>query len=225
MEKIKKKPIYFGKPIAILIDAAFFLVRYKKCYKGGVNDDAKTVAQNMYTMALGHVENEELYRILVYDCPPLEKKANNPISGNAIDYSISPIAKFRNQFHVELIRKRKVALRLGVLKAINEWRIRPRQLRELFSAKIQFSDLREDDVFYDITQKGVDMKMGLDIASLAYKKLVSRIILVTGDSDFVPAAKLARREGIDVILDPMWQAVSPSLYEHVDGMHSTCNRP
>ncbi len=47
------------------------------------------------------------------------------------------------------------------------------------------------------------MRIGLDIASLAYKKQIDQIILIAGDSDFVPAAKLARREGIDFILDPM----------------------
>lgn len=41
-------------------------------------------------------------------------------------------------------------------------------------------------------QKGVDMKIGLDIASLAYKKQLDQIILISGDSDFVPVAKLAR---------------------------------
>jgi len=47
------------------------------------------------------------------------------------------------------------------------------------------------------------MKIGLDISSLAYKKSVDQIILIAGDSDFVPAAKLAQREGIDFVLDPM----------------------
>jgi uncharacterized LabA/DUF88 family protein len=57
-----------------------------------------------------------------------------------------------------------------------------------------------DDVFeYDTRQKGTDMRIGLDIASVAYKKQVDQIVLVAGDSDFVPAAKLARREGIDFI--------------------------
>lgn len=41
----------------------------------------------------------------------------------------------------------------------------------------------------DIQQKGVDMKIGLDISSLAYKKLVNQIVLIAGDSDFVPAAQ------------------------------------
>lgn len=69
-------------------------------------------------------------------------------------------------------------------------------------------------------QKGVDMRIGTDIASLTYKKQVSQIILIAGDSDFVPAAKLARREGIDFILDPMWANIKPDLFEHIDGLKS-----
>jgi uncharacterized LabA/DUF88 family protein len=53
---------------------------------------------------------------------------------------------------------------------------------------------------------------------MALKKFVDRIVLVSGDADFVPAAKLARREGIDFILDPMKARVEPSLFEHIDGM-------
>lgn len=64
------------------------------------------------------------------------------------------------------------------------------------------------------------MKIGIDIASLAYKRLVDQIILISGDSDFVPAAKLARREGIDVILDPMRANIRDDLYEHIDGMRT-----
>jgi hypothetical protein len=39
-------------------------------------------------------------------------------------------------------------------------------------------------------------------------------------SDFVPAAKLARREGTDVILDPLGQAVHDHLFEHIDGLRT-----
>ena len=44
----------------------------------------------------------------------------------------------------------------------------------------------------------------------------------SGDSDFVPAAKLARREGIDFILDPMWNPISSDLFEHIDGLKTYC---
>jgi len=64
------------------------------------------------------------------------------------------------------------------------------------------------------------MRIGLDIASLACKKKVDQIILIAGDSDFVPAAKLARREGLDFILDPMEATISADLFEHTDGLKS-----
>ncbi len=78
-------------------------------------------------------------------------------------------------------------------------------------------NLQENDFVLEITQKGVDMRIGLDIASLAERNVVNQIIMISGDSDFVPAAKHARRSGIDFILDPMWGSISPSLSEHIDG--------
>jgi uncharacterized LabA/DUF88 family protein len=69
------------------------------------------------------------------------------------------------------------------------------------------------------------MKIGVDIATLALKRQVHQIVLISGDEDFVPASKLARREGIDFILDPLWNHVDENLFEHVDGLHSTSPRP
>ena len=68
------------------------------------------------------------------------------------------------------------------------------------------------------------MKIGMDIASLAYKQQVEQIVLIAGDSDFVPAAKLARREAIDILLDPLDQAIKENLFEHIDGKRS-CGNP
>ena len=44
------------------------------------------------------------------------------------------------------------------------------------------------------------MKIGLDIAWLATKKIADVIVLVTADSDFVSPMKLARREGAIVCI-------------------------
>lgn len=100
--------------------------------------------------------------------------------------------------------------------------IKPNTFKELCNNKKQFNNLAEEDFSLMIEQKGVDMKIGVDIASLAYKKLVDRIVLISGDSDFVPAAKLARREGIDFILDPLFNHISSDLSEHIDGLR-TCD--
>lgn len=55
--------------------------------------------------------------------------------------------------------------------------------------------------------------------------IAKTIVLIAGDSDFVPAAKLARREGLQFILDPLWQKVNDDLYEHIDGLQSGLPRP
>lgn len=38
-------------------------------------------------------------------------------------------------------------------------------------------------------QKGVDMRIGLDIATFAERRSVERVLLVSGDTDMIPAMK------------------------------------
>ena len=222
-------------PTAILIDGAFFVIRFRAIEPHNAFD-AKRAAEVAWRWAVAHLSSkaaggkprgprQELYRIFFYDCPPLEKKMHNPISGKAIDYSKSAEAQFRHELHCELLKKRKVALRLGHLSPDTPWTIKPEKIDGLLKKKIEFCDLTEDDVRPSFRQKGVDMRVGLDIASLSYKRQVDQIVLMAGDADFVPAAKLARREGIDFVLDPMWRQVPSGLNEHIDGLRSTCPRP
>ena len=100
------------------------------------------------------------------------------------------------------------------------YNLRPEITKKLMLGKICLTDLTEDDFQFVAPQKGVDMRIGLDIASMTFKKQIDQIILIAGDSDFVPAAKMARREGIDFILDPMWADIRPALFEHIDGLSS-----
>ena len=69
------------------------------------------------------------------------------------------------------------------------------------------NELTDTDFSPALRQKGVDMRIGLDIASITLKRQANVILLVAGDADFVPGAKLARREGVHFILDPLWQNV------------------
>ena len=207
--------------IAVLIDGGFFVKRFNTLYNKGRKMSGAEVAEHLYTMAHKHVGPKNiLYRIFYYDCEPLSKKVHNPISHKAIDFSKSEEYKFRKELIDTLKRKRKVAIRIGTLKDNNTWAIRPQKLKDLLSRKISLDDVNENDVYFEIRQKGIDMKIGVDIASLALKRFVDCIVLFSGDSDFVPAAKLARREGIDFVLDPMKANVEPQLYEHIDGMKS-----
>ena len=78
--------------VAILIDLGFFLPRYRALIERNANPPhtPDKVARNLWQTAVGHVckrDGEQLYRILVYDCAPLSKRAHNPISGRSIDFS------------------------------------------------------------------------------------------------------------------------------------------
>jgi uncharacterized LabA/DUF88 family protein len=213
--------------VAVLVDGGFFIKRYKylyniKCFSeldpGGVADFLHKVIISK------HCDKMQLYRILYYDCPPYEKKHHNPVSSKAIDFSKTPQASFMREFHKHLHRKRLTAIRMGYLDD-DGWQIKPSVQKELFSGYKKWDEITEDDVFFSFKQKGIDIKIGTDIASIAYKRLAKRIVLISGDSDFVPAAKLARREGLDVVLDPMWANIRPDLYEHIDGLVSAFKKP
>ncbi len=102
--------------------------------------------------------------------------------------------------------------------AATYYNLKPEVTKKILDNKIGIADLTEKDLKLSLQQKGVDMRISLDIASMAYKQQVERIILIAGDSDFVPAAKLARREGIDFILDPLGHHIRDSLRLHIDGL-------
>lgn len=217
---------------AILIDGAYFVKRFRAVMPGA-SHDAEKAADAAFQYALAHLEpthrkeknRHDLYRIFFYDCPPLAKKLQNPIDKKGCDFSKSREAVFRNELHAKFRTKRKVALRLGNLSNDTPWTIKPLVIAALLKGVRTYESLTPEDVMPNVRQKGVDMRIGLDIASLAIKKQVTQIVLFAGDADFVPAAKLARREGIDFILDPMWQAVPEGLHEHIDGLRSTCPKP
>lgn len=217
---------------AILVDGGFFLKRYKSIKKLHSLDPTKT-AKDLITICHKHLNQgkgkekrkRELYRIYYYDCMPYGGKQHNPITGKHIDFSKSEMYLFRVTFFEELKKSRKVALRLGQLEANNNWIIKPNITKDLLKQKIQISDLTDNDVMLNISQKMVDTKIGLDIATITLKKQADQIILISGDSDFVPASKLARTEGVDFILDPMWNPIKPHLFEHIDGLQTRIEKP
>jgi hypothetical protein len=69
----------------------------------------------------------------------------------------------------------------------------------------------------DLDQKEIDIKIGLDIAWLASKKIVDIIAIASGDTDFVPAMKFARREGVRIkLITFVGNTPHNNLVEHSD---------
>lgn len=215
---------------AILVDGGFY--RKRASYLWG-HHSPEEAASALFSYCLRHLRQNtkptptynDLYRIFYYDCMPATKKVFHPLLRKTVDLAKTPDAIWMTTFIDEMTKKRKVALRMGLLDEKNCcYTLRPDVVKNLYSGKKKFEDISEQDFYLSITQKGVDMKLGVDIASLSYKKQVDQIVLIAGDSDFVPAAKLARREGIDLVLDPMGAHIKDNLFEHIDGKQ-TCGNP
>lgn len=163
--------------------------------------------------------DERIYRIFYYDAPPLEIIGKTP-RGNDIDFGASKQAESMKD-RLDSIRKTPyMALRLGKVTWYNDWVLPKHILQQLIDKKISIDDVSDDLFKANMHQKIVDMKIGLDISTVTYKKFADRIVLIAGDADFVPAAKLARMEGMHVTIDPMGKKLPADLIEHVDVVHS-----
>lgn len=116
-------------------------------------------------------KNEEIYRIFVYLCEPY-----NGIAGTT-NYAETPVYRYSMNFIEKLQVKDLIAVRKG-------------------NIVYRGVDKANNPIFM---QKQVDMLLGLDIAHVSYNKLVDRILILTCDIDLIPAMKVARTNGLQVI--------------------------
>ncbi|GAO73521.1 MULTISPECIES: NYN domain-containing protein [unclassified Comamonas] len=194
---------------AILIDGGF--VKRKL----GSSQKPATAAEitNLVAHIRGHecLAGHELHRVYYYDSKPLEDVVTRPLQGGQMDFGKQDLVGRMTALYTDLARAPFFALRMGEL-SFNGWRVRQKALG---SKEAQIT-IDADQLQPNITQKGVDMRLGMDIAALTLKGLAGIIVLVTGDSDFVPAMKFARREGAQLFLVTLGHGVKESMREHSD---------
>lgn len=190
--------------VAILIDGGFFKQRFRKInkkepQKKDVEDLIKTIMGGLSSKnPCSSLHPDVLMRTFYYDCHPFKKELTHP-DGTVVNFSTSSTYTKQSAFLQSLDTIEQFALRLGDL-SFSGWKMYPGNPK----------------IFPDFRQKGVDMKIGLDIAWMAGKKTVDKIVLVTGDSDFIAPMKLARREGIQIYLYPMKNHLKYELVSHAD---------
>lgn len=207
---------------AILVDGGYY--RKRAQYLWG-KKTAEERANELFKYCMLHIsepdEPRDLYRIFYYDCPGMTRQMTHPLTGATIDFSKGDGTQWAKDFFEALSSKRKVAIRRGELAENQaEYVLKPKALSELLNGSKTVHDLSVRDFRLEVKQKGVDMRIGLDAASIAMGKQADQIVLIAGDSDFLPVAKIARRSGIDFILDPMKQMPKANLQEHVDGIET-----
>lgn len=182
--------------VAVLIDGGHLRVLSRQAKHSYNPDHIERVAHACVA------QDEKLIRILYYDCAPYSGKVSLPVSGKKHEFSGS------DRWLTKLAEKDLFAVRLGVLK-----------FRGFKPKKIPLSSkaLTDSDFSPDFEQKGVDMRIGLDIANYCGTGAVERIILITGDTDCLPAMKHARISGLQVVIIALpEQRLAPELVWHSD---------
>jgi len=201
--------------VAILIDGEWFRIALLEKLRSKLPDEV--TAEVVYKNAkLALEKGESLIRIFYYDSEPHEGNTRNPISKKTVPCISPEKIAARRRFFAELGQMPFIALRRGIVKP-RGWVLRMSYFRKLTESGGKVPTLTADDMRLSLTQKGVDMRIGIDVATLSLKKQVDRIILISGDLDMIPAMKLARREGVQVaIVQVMGKKLAPELVEDSD---------
>lgn len=182
------------KKVALLIDGEWF--RRALQNKLSVAITADVIYRNALSVAQ---KDEEVFRVFFYDSMPHEGSEKNPISHQFIDYSQSKGNAARKRFFRELGQMELVALRRGYARP-RGWGLSKDYVRRAMSSQTQIAPPTANDIQLTIEQKGVDMRIGIDVATLSIRRQVERIILFSGDCDMIPAMKLGRRQGVQVAM-------------------------
>lgn len=182
--------------VAILMDGGHVRALAKRARKA-------FEAQFLLDLGLAcRTDAESVRRILFYDCSPFQGTVTLPVSGDRMEFTGS------DRVLRELAQLDHVAVRRGVLK-FRGWL--PKRV------PIAGRELTDGDFRPEFEQKGVDMRIGLDIANYAANRSVDRVVLVTNDTDCVPAMKYARRAGLQIILACLPDYTpAPELIAHCD---------
>lgn len=117
------------------------------------------------------IEGEELLRAYYYHCPPYQ--SDPPTVEERERFAA------RHRFFTALRHIPRFEVRLG---------------------KLAFRGVSNDGKKL-FQQKRVDLMLGVDMALLAGKSHISKMVLLSGDSDFTPAIEAVKREGI---LTTLW---------------------
>jgi uncharacterized LabA/DUF88 family protein len=204
------------RKFAILIDAGF--LKRKLGSQQNPISSAQVVEFTNHLQKRPELSDLSLHRIYYYDAEPLNIVKTKPLTGgigNGEKFNFGNTPLYHSNMHMldELKRKPYFAVRLGETH-FRGWLVKPQKLD--VKAKALELEITKDDLIPNVQQKGVDMRIGLDISSLSLKNQVDVIALVTGDSDFIPALKFARREGKQVFLYTLGHSIRPEVYAHTD---------
>lgn len=184
--------------VALLVDGGYLRACSQKAGKVYNSNFISTFSHHCIE------QGEYLLRIFYYDAPLFRGKVKLPVSGG--DKTFQSNDKWLD----DLAKMDRFAVRRGTL-GFRGWT--PRAM------PVPGRALTDADFSPSFEQKGVDMRIGLDIANFSHTKAVDRIILLSGDTDMIPAMKEARKSGLEVVAIQLAQptkALHDTIKAHSD---------
>lgn len=224
------------KKTAVLIDGGFLRVKIKQALRANRRANGQALqrpdgtwmqihelisaadyAQRVVRFAHNCIDAtaEEIFRVFYYDCPPYDGGPSRikPHPLGAQVPIVEPAAVSHQKQFLDLLRREEFfAIRSGEV-SFDGWIPREDALLDVIQQGRAFV---ATDFKPLLRQKGTDLKIGLDTATMSADRIVDRLVLVACDSDLVPAMKLARRNGVQIVLISLGAQVKKLLKEHAD---------
>lgn len=196
---------------AILLDGGFVTKALSVRLKA-FPSPADIQAECQRIIGLPHFAAYDLIRIYFYDAPPATTNLTNPISGDVVDLGTTTVHAQHTSLLERIELMENFAVRRGET-VVRGWKIGQKAFKSMTQSP-RAPVAR--DLVPNAQQKGVDLRIGLDVARLSLKANCQAIVFVGGDSDMVPVFKFARREGVRVYLDHLGLPVRRELLAHAD---------
>ena len=152
-----------SRSFAVLIDAGFL-----KRKLGSRESPLTAEATCRFIDELGNhsqLSDLHLHRVYFYDAPPLTARVQKPLEGGTVEFGNSQLARTNQRLHQELRDVPFISLRMGELR-FRGWKLDNRRLPQ----NERQATISAEDLDPNVHQKAVDMRLGLDIASITSKK-------------------------------------------------------
>ena len=195
------------------MDGAYVTKRFEKETKRFPDvSDITGLAKRLFRS----LHDPTVYRVFFYGANPFHGAKQKPLGGPLVNFAATKTARNNARLLEGLEDSEDFAVRRGEV-VFQGWRVGPAADRAL--QRNPRKTIAHPDFIPDLAQKGVDMRIGLDIAALGLKRLADTVVLVTGDADMIPAMRFARREGLRVGLCTLGHpGIRRELRAHADFM-------
>lgn len=201
-----------GDRFAVLMEGGFVREKLRGKKQGPAGEDLRALIDRIREHS--RLVEETLFRVYFYDVHPAASRLVNPLDHSNWDLGGSQMYRANTRFLEEAGCLDYVSLRMGET-VVDGWKVGDRASQGMRREK---REMTGKDLLPNIKPRGMELRLGMDVASLACQNRVDTLVVVTASGHFLPALKMARSEGLQVWLAPLGHDLKNELRIHSDGV-------